>query len=526
MAYKIIDTTLDMYGNTVQNVCIETVMEIPTSIDVGRIVYLSPAKEIYVCTEEGWKTAGQVNPFENIKVNGEVVEPVDGAVNLVVPIRTSHLANDSGYITKGVTTLDHFYTKDETYNRTELDEKLQAITQFDFRVVDALPEVGEWGYIYLVPSPSSKSKNVKDEYIWVNGEWEQIGSTQFKLDLIQTVDGIVINGTPLQKATEEQDGLMTKEMVREFRAKQDALTAGVNISIENGVISATGSAGGGGHSSFVGEFGGDGATEYTVVHGLNTYNILIQLRTVTAPIRYITTEMSAIDTKTLKLTFAEPLTEPLSISILACDKAAPPTTLNVGTKAIENASSVWSMVNTSGQAVYCQLFDSEGNEIRGDTVQESSDEFSPVVASLDAAYTGTMLIAKASIFKEFNGLTELGIDTVQEGFSKSDKFLVQVYVDGTGRSMPDIIQDDGTGVISLDFGDTPLNGFVVARKATLVQKFENATEIICEHNLGRVVGAQVYLENSGQVMADLVCTDENTLVVSSNNSISGYVVIL
>ena len=526
MAYKIIDTTLDMYGNTVQNVCIETVMEIPASIDVGRIVYLSPAKEIYVCTEEGWKTAGQVNPFENIKVNGEIVTPVDGAVNIVVPTRTSHLVNDSGYITKSVTTLDNFYTKEETYNREELDSKLQAITQFDFRVVDALPETGEWGYIYLVPSPASKSKNTKDEYIWVDGAWEQIGSTQFKLDLVQDADGITVNNTALQKATEAQDGLMTKEMVREFRGKQDALSAGANITIENGVISATGGGAGGGHSSVVREFGGDGQTEYIINHNLGTYNILIQLRTVAAPIRYITTTMEAVDTKNLRLTFNDPLTETLSVSIMACDKVVVPSVLDVDTKSIETAASVWSMVNTSGQAVYCQLYDSDGNEIRGDMVQESADGFTPVVASLDRPYTGTMLIAKASIFMEFSNQTEITIDTVQNGFAASDKFLVQVYLDGTGRTMPDIIQDNGTGIISIDLGDEPLSGYIVARKATMVQEFTSATEIVCTHNLNRVVGVQAYLEGSGQVMADIVCTDLNTVTVSSNNLISGYVLVL
>lgn len=526
MVMKIIDTNLDMYGNTVQNICIETVTEIPVSIDVGRIVYLSPAKEIYVCTEDGWKTAGQVNPFENIKVNGEVVAPVDGAVNIIVPTRTSHLVNDSGYITKGVTTLDHFYPKEELYTREELDSKLQAITQFDFKVVDALPEIGEWGYIYLVPSPSSKSKNVKDEYIWVDDAWEQIGSTQFKLDLVQTADGITVNNTALQKATAEQDGLMTKEMVSEFRAKQDKLTAGANIVIDGGVISAVGGGTGGGHPTVIREFGGDGALEYLIEHDLNSYNLLFQVRTVSAPIRYVQTGLEAVDANTIKVILAEPLNDRLSISILACDRAATPTEFNVETKEITTPMTIWSLNNPTGNAVFCQLFDDTGDELRGDIVQESAEGFTPVVASFDTAYSGTMLVAKATKVFDFEKKTGMTIDLVQEGFSTDDKFLIQIFTDEMGQTMADIIQDSGSGVIEIDFGGMSLTGFVILRSASVVQTFENASEVVCQHDLGRKVGVQVYLEGSGQALADVKCTSENVVTVSMGSEVTGYVVVL
>lgn len=44
-------------------------------------------------------------------------------------------------------------------------------------VVYELPDVGEEGTLYLVPRQVTETKNVFDEYIYVNGGWEKIGST-------------------------------------------------------------------------------------------------------------------------------------------------------------------------------------------------------------------------------------------------------------------------------------------------------------------------------------------------------------
>ena len=419
---------------------------------------------------------------------------------------------------------------DGYYSKSEVDDLIGGLSRLELKVVDSLPAVGEPGYIYLVPATSSKTKNVKDEYIWIGSDWELIGSTQFKLDITQDESGISINDVELQKASETQSGLMTKEMVEEFRAKQDVLEPGANIVIENGIISATGG-GSGGHSSCVRTFGGDGQTEYRVVHNLNTFNVLFQMRTVTPPIQFVQSTVYADDENTLRIIFTEPLTSVMSISILACDMIVGPApepepTLDVDEKTFTTATSVWTYINNTGQPVYCQLFDSNGNEIRGDMIQNSEDDFSTVSAALIGEHAGTMLVAGASIVLPFNDLTSVAIDVVQEGYLASDRFLVQVYVDGTGRSMADIIQDSDAGVISIELGDEPMSGYIVARKATMVQEFDDSTEVVVQHNLGRVVGVQVFLDGTGQTMADIVCTDENTVTVSSNNPISGYVVIL
>ena len=99
-------------------------------------------------------------------------------------------------------------------------------------------------------------------------------------------------------------------------------------------------------------------------------------------------------------------------------------------------------------------------------------------------------------------------------------------MDGTGESIPDIIQDTGTGVVSVDFGDVAITGSLILVKAIKVQEFTDETEIVCVHNLNRYVGVQVYLEGTGQTMADIICTDLNTVTVSSNIPISGYLAVV
>lgn len=56
-------------------------------------------------------------------------------------------------------------------------EAVKNVSKFRKEVVDKLPEVGEDNVIYLIPSPNPSENNIKLEYLYINGEYEQIGST-------------------------------------------------------------------------------------------------------------------------------------------------------------------------------------------------------------------------------------------------------------------------------------------------------------------------------------------------------------
>lgn len=87
-----------------------------------------------------------------------------------------------------------------------------------FVVVSSLPATGDSEKIYLVPAEKQEEGNLTDEWIWNNGQWERLGSA--KVDL-----------TAYAKKADVDAALA---------GKQDTLTAGENITIENNVISSKG----------------------------------------------------------------------------------------------------------------------------------------------------------------------------------------------------------------------------------------------------------------------------------------------
>lgn len=58
-------------------------------------------------------------------------------------------------------------------------QALAGVSQISFEAVDALPETGEAGVIYL--TPSAEDSSVRNQSMWINGEWVPLGSTTVDL---------------------------------------------------------------------------------------------------------------------------------------------------------------------------------------------------------------------------------------------------------------------------------------------------------------------------------------------------------
>ena len=58
---------------------------------------------------------------------------------------------------------------------------IAGVSTFRAEIVNALPSTGASNILYLVAKTSSESGNVYDEYLYIGGAWELIGSTGMDL---------------------------------------------------------------------------------------------------------------------------------------------------------------------------------------------------------------------------------------------------------------------------------------------------------------------------------------------------------
>lgn len=68
---------------------------------------------------------------------------------------------------------------------SEVNDKIkQAMAEagmITYKTEESLPDSGEGNIIYLVPTAEASDRNAKDEYMWIDGAWEKIGSTSVDL---------------------------------------------------------------------------------------------------------------------------------------------------------------------------------------------------------------------------------------------------------------------------------------------------------------------------------------------------------
>lgn len=63
---------------------------------------------------------------------------------------------------------------------TAINNAISGITGIRFEVVSALPTTGTAGTIYLIAHQHT-TQDIYDEYIYVNGKWEKLGTTDMDL---------------------------------------------------------------------------------------------------------------------------------------------------------------------------------------------------------------------------------------------------------------------------------------------------------------------------------------------------------
>ena len=98
----------------------------------------------------------------------------------------------ANFITPSTQNLVYYYLKSETFTKTEVNQLIDAVKQFQYQSVQTLPtaSASTMNIIYLVPGQSPTTQNVKDEYITIATtnemqetvySWEKIGTTEIDL---------------------------------------------------------------------------------------------------------------------------------------------------------------------------------------------------------------------------------------------------------------------------------------------------------------------------------------------------------
>lgn len=164
--------------------------------------------------------------YTKTEVNA-LLDTIRQSVTAETNARTDADATLRGLIQQVSASLANYYLKTETYSRSEVQQLIDTVKQFQYVVAASLPAnpgPDTMGIIYLIPSTNPKAENVKDEFITVldgsTYKWEQIGST--------TVD---LSGYP---TTAEMNAAIASALTAYYtQAQVDSMVASINAAIES-----------------------------------------------------------------------------------------------------------------------------------------------------------------------------------------------------------------------------------------------------------------------------------------------------
>lgn len=157
-----------------------------TSLEKVKLTNLPTAAELAAILE----LKQNVLTFDAVPTQGSENPVTSGGIHEAI----------KNFITRAVDDLLNYYTKSQTYTKTEVDAIVAAIKQFNILAVPELPtaSASTMGTLYLVPSERQGAQNVKDEYITLSMTeggtttyyWEKIGTTEIDLSNYVTYDAM------------------------------------------------------------------------------------------------------------------------------------------------------------------------------------------------------------------------------------------------------------------------------------------------------------------------------------------------
>ena len=124
--------------------------------------------------------------------------------------------------------LQYYDTKIKEYITQKVGDAVGNITSFRYEVVTELPQTGEVGVVYLKALAESESNNLYEEFIWVDGSYEFIGTNEIDLSGYYTKE-------ETNKLVEDSAYTLPTASATEL----GGVKVGENLTITDGVLSAT-----------------------------------------------------------------------------------------------------------------------------------------------------------------------------------------------------------------------------------------------------------------------------------------------
>ena len=120
----------------------------------------------------------EANILESVKVNGAAQAITGKAVDISVPVISTNIDSDSADDTKAASPKAvATYVASAVSGLSKFSKKVLATGQYN--TATGLPTVtGEDNVIYLVPLSASANNNAFNEFMYINGSFELVGSTQ------------------------------------------------------------------------------------------------------------------------------------------------------------------------------------------------------------------------------------------------------------------------------------------------------------------------------------------------------------
>lgn len=166
-----------------------TSADVPAGVEASNTV---PAMdgEASVGTEVKFARGDHRHPTDTSRASATDLTNHTG--NKTIHVTSEDKTNWNGKANKATTLAGYGITDAMTSEQitNAINDAIGSVTGISFEVVDSLPATGEAGKIYLV-SHAHGAKDQYDEYIYYNGTWEKIGSTDIDLSNYWNMDNLV-----------------------------------------------------------------------------------------------------------------------------------------------------------------------------------------------------------------------------------------------------------------------------------------------------------------------------------------------